>query len=355
MDGDRGGAVKEHYRWPEPAVSRGVSRSPGTPPRDGPRSGPSSPASSSGGSGHGDYVGPRSRTSVVPCRCGHAAAAPSSSTGDHSTLPMAGVLTVDGHGPEVGDPDGDAEAALESTGSGETGLNTRIPRHFQRPPPPLPMTPPALSNTIFPFENRRPSSVVSIPPALDMGFIRQPNQDYGAGYSTSADAANSNPPSATPLPHRRSSTRSIPIGMPMPTVTTIEPTASAAASSPTRPIPIPGSSTSGFDPVTSLPSSYPPTAPFLPPPPPVPPSVPPNYVFVGGPGGPGVMLPQHEMINLEGEIVSVVDGSGNGWTRHTRVYGGGGPCLACAAARARDGDMAGGFYGDTVPLEDRRY
>lgn len=53
-----------------------------------------------------------------------------------------------------------------------------------------------------------------------------------------------------------------------------------------------------------------------------------------------------------GEIISVVDGAGHGWKRHTRVYGGG-VCLACVAASGRDGEQ-GGFYGDKVPLEDRR-
>jgi hypothetical protein len=71
---------------------------------------------------------------------------------------------------------------------------------------------------------------------------------------------------------------------------------------------------------------------------------------VGGPGGPGVLLSQEE-IDLHGEIISVVDGAGHGWKRHTRVYGGG-VCLACLAADGEGGD--GGFYGDKVPLEDRR-
>jgi len=39
--------------------------------------------------------------------------------------------------------------------------------------------------------------------------------------------------------------------------------------------------------------------------------------------------------------------AGTGWTRHTRVYGGG-VCLACMAAGG------GGFYGDRVPPEHKR-
>jgi hypothetical protein len=112
--------------------------------------------------------------------------------------------------------------------------------------------------------------------------------------------------------------------------------------------------TSGSTTNTFSPSSYPPTSPLLPPPPPgqyeLPPSAPPSYEFVGGPGGPGVFLSQQE-IDLQGEIISVMDDAGHGWKRHTRVYGGG-VCLACVAASGRD--EQGGFYGDTVPLEDRR-
>jgi hypothetical protein len=51
---------------------------------------------------------------------------------------------------------------------------------------------------------------------------------------------------------------------------------------------------------------------------------------------------------VQGEIISVVDDAGHGWKRHTRVYGGG-VCLACLASGGQ-----GGFYGDRVPLEDRR-
>jgi hypothetical protein len=55
-------------------------------------------------------------------------------------------------------------------------------------------------------------------------------------------------------------------------------------------------------------------------------------------------------IDVRGEIISVVDGDGAGWTRHTRVYGGG-VCLACAAS---GGNHGGGFYGATVRPEEMR-
>jgi hypothetical protein len=220
------------------------------------------------------------------------------------------------------------------------GTDLRIPRHFTRPPPPPPLTPPTLSGAFFPFEDRRPSYAASIPPALDTGFIHQPNPEYGG--STSADVLSSSPQSAAPFPRRRSYTRSIPIGIPVPTNT-----ASASSSNETM---TSGSTTNSFSP-----SSYPPTSPLLPPPPPgqyeLPPLAPPEYEFVGGPGGPGIFLSQQE-IDLQGEIISVMDGAGHGWKRHTRVYGGG-ACLACVAATQRD-DEQGGFYGDKVPLADRR-
>lgn len=97
---------------------------------------------------------------------------------------------------------------------------------------------------------------------------------------------------------------------------------------------------------TFSPSSYPPTSPLLPPPPPGQ-DFRYEYEFVGGPGGPGILSSVQE-IDIHGEILSVMDDAGHGWKRHTRVYGGG-ICLACAAAGEE-----GGFYGDKVPLEDRR-
>ncbi len=59
--------------------------------------------------------------------------------------------------------------------------------------------------------------------------------------------------------------------------------------------------------------------------------------------------PRHN-VDVKGEIISVVNQDGEGWTRHTRVYGGG-ACLACAAS----GGQEGGFYGATVTPEEMRY
>jgi len=58
--------------------------------------------------------------------------------------------------------------------------------------------------------------------------------------------------------------------------------------------------------------------------------------------------PVHDGIKVQGEIISVTDGHGAGWQRHTRVYGGG-VCLACAAS-----GREGGFYGDNVHPEEKR-
>ncbi|KAK4176615.1 hypothetical protein QBC36DRAFT_328900 [Triangularia setosa] len=207
------------------------------------------------------------------------------------------------------------------------GFDFSTPRHFSRPPPPPPLTPPTLSDTRFPFEDRRLSYAASIPPELDAGFIHQPNPAY-SGTSTSADVLSSSPQTADPIPRRRSYTKNFPIGVPIPASTPVFSAESIASGN------------------TFSPSSYPPTSPLLPPPPPGP-DVPPEYVFVGGPGGPGVLLSEQE-IDLHGEIISVMDHSGHGWKRHTRVYGGG-VCLACLAAEDQ-----GGFYGDKVPLADRR-
>ncbi|KAK4200937.1 hypothetical protein QBC40DRAFT_65029 [Triangularia verruculosa] len=208
-----------------------------------------------------------------------------------------------------------------------SGYDFSTPRHFSRPPPPPPLTPSTLNDNIFPFEDRRLSYAASIPPELDASFLHQSHTAY-SGVSTSANVPSSTPHSADPIPRRRSYARHVPVGIPIPAST---------PSFPTDTMP-PGSAFS--------PSSYPPTSPLLPPPPPGP-DVPDEYVFVGGPGGPGVLLSEQE-IDLHGEILSVMDHSGHGWKRHTRVYGGG-VCLACLAAEDQ-----GGFYGDRVPLADRR-
>ncbi|KAI6784051.1 uncharacterized protein J7T54_004597 [Emericellopsis cladophorae] len=181
-----------------------------------------------------------------------------------------------------------------------------------RPPPAPPLTPPELSSTVFAFENRPHS------PSRD-SLIHQPNPDY-ISLSASGPACSPDATAASAQPKRLSYSRTIPIGVPI-----------------TR-----QSSASESDTYFS-PSSYPPSSPLLPPAPPT---------------GMTARLDTDEPspartrdIELRGEIVGILDGQGVGWTRHTRVYGGG-PCMACAAAGRAHGD--GGFYGPNVMPEEMR-
>ncbi|WZH43932.1 uncharacterized protein QYS62_004945 [Fusarium acuminatum] len=167
---------------------------------------------------------------------------------------------------------------------------------ISRPPPAPPLTPPELSTTVFTFEDR--------PRPGEDSFIRQPNPDY---MSSTTNAIMS-PSLATSTTRRRSYNKTLPIGVPV------------------------SQSSQGIPDTADLtfsPSSYPPTSPLLPP-------APPN-------AGTGE-------IGVQGNIVGVLDTDGAGWTRHTRVYGGG-VCLACAAS---GGDHGGGFYGATVRPEEMR-
>ncbi|KAK3352071.1 hypothetical protein B0H65DRAFT_143828 [Neurospora tetraspora] len=208
------------------------------------------------------------------------------------------------------------------------GVSVGEPRlHFTRPPPPPPLTPPTLDKTAFAFQDRRPTYAASVPRGLDVSFIHQPNPDY-IGHTSSVDILSSSPAEATGIPRRRSYTKSVPVGIPIPTSSFSSSTATTVTSS------------SAFSP-----SSYPSSSPLFPPPPPVPQ----DYQFVGGHVGHRASVGnQHQdEIEVHGEIISVTDDDGHGWQRHTQVYGGG-VCLACLA-------NGGGFYGPNVPLEDRRY
>ncbi|KAJ4310476.1 hypothetical protein N0V84_010959 [Fusarium piperis] len=165
---------------------------------------------------------------------------------------------------------------------------------MSRPPPAPPLTPPELSTAVFTFDDR--------PRPGEDSFIHQPNPDY----MSSTTSAILPPRSASPsIARRRSYNKTLPIGVP-----TSQGTSDAAD-------------------LTFSPSSYPPTSPLLPP-------APPNAGAKG--------------IDVQGEIIGVLDAEGAGWTRHTRVYGGG-VCLACAAS---GGNHGGGFYGATVRPEEMR-
>ncbi|RSL42539.1 hypothetical protein CEP53_012141 [Fusarium sp. AF-6] len=167
---------------------------------------------------------------------------------------------------------------------------------MSRPPPAPPLTPPELSTAVFTFDDR--------PRPGEDSFIHQPNPDY----MSSTTSAILPPRSASPsIARRRSYNKTLPIGVPVPASQGLSDAAD----------------------LTFSPSSYPPTSPLLPP-------APPNAGAKG--------------IDVQGEIIGVLDAEGAGWTRHTRVYGGG-VCLACAAS---GGNHGGGFYGATVRPEEMR-
>lgn len=187
-----------------------------------------------------------------------------------------------------------------------------VPEPFMsRPPPAPPLTPPELSTAVFTFLDRPHSSQDS--------FIHQPNPDYTSSSTSTASLSQSS--SASPsTPRRRSYNKTLPIGIPVPQRLSAASDAESAD-------------------LTLSPSSYPPTSPILPPAP------------------PGLQVQDSEddgqarEIDVKGEIIGVLDRDGAGWTRHTRVYGGG-VCLACAASGGNHHE--GGFYGATVRPEEMR-
>lgn len=223
-----------------------------------------------------------------------------------------------------------------TTGGGEERLhaqqyqldgNETSKLHIARHPPPPPATPATLDKTTFALQNSKPPITASTPSMLDASTIHQPNLD-SAGHTSSVDITSPSPVDATAIPRRRSYTKSVAVGIPTPSSSSTPSTGITSTSSP-----------------AFSPSSYSPSSPTIPPPPPLPE----GYKFVGGhlghrTSGDG----QHQdEIDVQGEIVSVNDDDGDGWRRHTQVYGGG-VCLACLA-------NGGGTYGPNVPLEDRRY
>lgn len=201
----------------------------------------------------------------------------------------------------------EGDAVRDGSPSGVPAEETMPPRFASRPPPPPPMTPLAIETEPFQFQERRYSDAVSISGDTATPFYQQQNPDYSAASSTSSTTApvfQGYPTSS----QRRSYTQTLSFGSPQ--------------------------DFSSADLDTSMPSfaphSFPSSNPILPPPP--------HDSF------------SQDEVEVHGEIISVTDDAGMGWTRHTRVYGGG-VCLACLAS----GGEEGGFYGPNVPLEDRRY
>lgn len=161
-----------------------------------------------------------------------------------------------------------------------------LPRHIvPRLPPAPPLTPLELSTAVF---------TIDAAPQRQDSFIHQPNPDYMSSTSSFAQTG----PASPSRPRRRSYNRTLPIGIPPPR----------------------NASPSDADPadLTFSPNSYPPMSLLLPPPP------------LRAEDG---ARQDRRKVNIKGEIISVLDGEGAGWTRHTRVYGGG-VCLACATSGA---------------------
>ncbi|KFG83520.1 hypothetical protein MANI_016272 [Metarhizium anisopliae] len=210
-----------------------------------------------------------------------------------------GAVTRDGH-------DTAAKTKLTIDPNWSLGAEA-LPRQFiSRLPPAPPLTPPELSSAVFNIAPGQPHAVDN--------FMRQPNPDYMSSTSSVIPPSDADSPTT---PRRRSYHRTLPIGIPTPQQ----------------------SFKSDVDCANSSfsPSSYPPTSPLLPPPPP-------GVAEALGDGQ------AQRQVKIQGEIISVLDNEGAGWTRHTRVYGGG-VCLACAAS---GGEHAGGFYGATVTPEEMR-
>ncbi|KAK2595450.1 hypothetical protein QQS21_006860 [Conoideocrella luteorostrata] len=188
-----------------------------------------------------------------------------------------------------------------------SGAEARPRQFITRLPPAPPLTPPELSSAVFNIAPGQHHAIDS--------FMHQPNPDYMDSTTSAVSQLDSASPTA---PRRRSYHRMMPLGIPTPQQSFKPDMDSATAS--------------------FSPSSYPPTSPLLPPPP------------------PGAAEPfddgqaQQQEVDVKGEIISALDNEGAGWTRHTRVYGGG-ICLACAAAGGKHG---GGFYGATVTPEEMR-
>ncbi|OHE97539.1 hypothetical protein CORC01_07154 [Colletotrichum orchidophilum] len=189
-----------------------------------------------------------------------------------------------------------------------------------RPPQPPPLTPLELSPSAFTYDERRRSFTSGVS-ELDASFFEQPNPDYMSSTSTGTSTATQDTQTTRsfPAPRRRSYTKTLPIGI------------SSQSSFPILDDDIG---------IVFSPSSYPPTSPLLPGPPPIHGEI--RYDEV-----------TKQEILVRGEIISLLDDSGAGWKRHTRVYGGG-ACLACAAS-GDDGHQHGGFYGENVLPEEKRY
>ncbi|KAI1816273.1 hypothetical protein GGS20DRAFT_247818 [Poronia punctata] len=180
------------------------------------------------------------------------------------------------------------------------------------PPEPLPLTPPG-QPALFSFQDRRLSMAASSNGDFERGLVYRSNSDSNTSYSTTSMAPTSQAPSPTSL--RDSYAKLLPLD--------ISHGGSAM-----------GAKEMGDDHSSAFsfgPSSFPLSNPTL-------------------PLAPHHSLEPRQMTVVDDTIPLELDDTDAIWKRHTRVHGGG-VCLACLAA----GDDEGGYYGDNVPLEQRRY
>ncbi|KAI1283977.1 hypothetical protein F5Y07DRAFT_95867 [Xylaria sp. FL0933] len=225
-----------------------------------------------------------------------------SSVGAHLTLSREGR---DGRRDQSQSPNS-RQKYQEEPGSldGKTGDK---PNAKAGTPSPMPLTPPIPSSTVFPFEDRRLSVAASTHNDFDPTLTYGLNSDFSSPESAGTTFRGAR--ASSPMSSRRSYTTVLPINPLQPSSST-EPELRDTSS-------------------TFAPSSFPSSNPIL-------------------PLAPHAALHSGE-VDVTGEIISAADNSGADWKRHTRVYGGG-VCLACLASGGHDG----GFYGENVPLDQRR-
>ncbi|TLD34318.1 hypothetical protein PspLS_01680 [Pyricularia sp. CBS 133598] len=240
-----------------------------------------------------------------------------------------------------------------------TDSNNPTPRQIPRKPlvaPPLLSLDTSDTPAVFSFEHRQKAYAASIPPELDSG---------GSGIDRLAFVYQGDPPFHVTIESES------PFGSDLSSAASGSLSRASSATSPgtisvakhTRPTPIPvkrgtnnmwlahkssaATTYDSHDIRQGGSSSFPPASPLLPPPPPGSD----NY-------GPDLVPPLGQHSHMDGQEDHDDYEIGHGyehmshqddvpiWMRHTRSFGGG-VCLACLA-------NGGGFYGENVPLEERR-
>lgn len=268
----------------------------------------------------------------------------------------------------------------------ETATYRRTDPDFSRPPPPSPIKPPTLaSQSLYSLYGTHQAE-----DQYGMYPQRYPYQDATESIYTSKASAKGSVDQDSARGQNRASTpsKTRPSGRGNKSSSTSKTTSKGNQKKKTssKSIAIPSKSTTssahsrrrGYNDNTDFhtgavqpSSSFPSTSPLLPPPPPNSdyPFDPAAVMFPGGMVADGgiKMIPTYDdsldgqehhhyeddtgcSADGHGEIFGVEDNkSGDGWKRHTRVYGGG-VCLACATA----GEGGGGYYGARVRPEDMR-